>query len=200
LLPNNYVVTVKDARQCSITNQYSIATLPKPTFTIIKLADMDCNGSKMGSAAVIVRGGTAPFAYVWDNNPLLAKDTVTGLMEGNHSVAITDSNGCSTIGNVNIGISGVCNEVYFPNAFSPNGDRNNDFFGPIGNVLAVSNYFLAIYNRFGQIIFSTNNPLIKWDGTYNGKKLDTGTYIFQASYTYNGRIKKSKHGSLIIVR
>jgi gliding motility-associated-like protein len=64
-----------------------------------------------------------------------------------------------------------------PNAFTPNGDRNNDCFGiqRWGNAKVEE---FAVYNRWGQLIFKTNNPARCWDGTLNGKPLDAGGYVY----------------------
>lgn len=199
LTDGNYVVTVKDSRLCSLRDTFTIAALPAPSVTAIKINNVDCNGILFGKAFAVAAGGTAPYTYSWNTIPIQNTDTATGLKQGNYVVTITDFNGCTATSIITIGIAGTCNDVYFPNSFTPDGDGRNDFFGPSGNVIAISNYTMVIYNRYGQQVFSSNNPLIKWDGTFKGKKMDTGTYIWQANFIYLLRIQKSLYGTISII-
>lgn len=68
-------------------------------------------------------------------------------------------------------------ELYMPNAFSPNQDGTNDIFGPIYN-LNPNLLELSIYSRWGQQVFHTTDFNNLWDGTFNGKKLDEDVYIW----------------------
>ncbi len=195
-----YKVAVKDSRSCVVNQQFTIARLQKPVATVAKLSDADCNGMQFGSARVFVTGGTAPYLFIWDADPAKNKDTLSALQEGDHTVQVIDSNGCTATSQVTIGISGICNEVYFPNSFSPNGDTKNDLFGPLGNVVGINNYFMRVYNRYGQQVFASNNPLIKWDGTFKGKKALAGTYVWQANFVYLGSRQRNRYGTVTIVR
>ena len=195
-----YIVTVKDSRLCAINDTFTITKFPAPIVAAVKINDVDCNGILFGKAIAIVTGGTAPFIYSWNTTPQQNTATAIDLVEGNTQVTITDFNGCIATANILIGIGGICNDVYFPNSFTPNQDGKNDLFGPTGNVLAISDYFIKIYNRYGQQVFSSNNPLIKWDGTFKGKKLNTGTFVWQTNYKYQGRIRHSVHGTITIIQ
>lgn len=68
---------------------------------------------------------------------------------------------------------------YTPNAFTPNGDGINDVFHPIGNVIDLESYDFNIYDRWGQVIFRSNDPYEGWDGTSGGKELPNGVYVFR---------------------
>lgn len=74
--------------------------------------------------------------------------------------------------------------LWAPTSFSPNGDRINDEFGISGMVAEVEGYSMAIYNMWGEQIFYSENPVEKWDGTYMGKELETGTFVFIARYKH----------------
>ena len=70
-----------------------------------------------------------------------------------------------------------------PNAFTPNGDNLNDEFGVLSpSTLPVFDFY--IFNRWGQLIFSTNDQYEMWDGKYNGELSPQGVYIWKASYQY----------------
>jgi len=80
------------------------------------------------------------------------------------------------------------NELFIPNAFSPNGDGVNDFW----EILGLQNYpghKLEVYNRLGIRLYETTNYQNDWGGTYNGEKLPDGTYFYQL-YLSEARIEK----------
>jgi gliding motility-associated-like protein len=69
--------------------------------------------------------------------------------------------------------------LFIPNAFSPNGDGNNDVFYVRGKNL--TSFRLAIFDRWGEKMFETTSLDIGWDGTYKGKKIDPAVfgYVFE---------------------
>jgi gliding motility-associated-like protein len=88
--------------------------------------------------------------------------------------------------------------VAFPNAFSPNGDGLNDIFTFKGRFIIASS--MKIYNRWGELIFQTNDPDRGWDGTINGKMAPPGTYIHQTELTDEMGITFIKSGEIILIR
>ncbi|MEQ8910144.1 MAG: gliding motility-associated C-terminal domain-containing protein [Vicingaceae bacterium] len=68
-------------------------------------------------------------------------------------------------------------KMYLPNAFSPDQDGHNDTFGAVG--LNATNYKLRIFDRWGKLLFETKDVHQKWDGTYQGKKVSEGVYVYQ---------------------
>jgi gliding motility-associated-like protein len=67
--------------------------------------------------------------------------------------------------------------IYFPNAFSPDGDGWNEVFGPDGHY--ITHFEMQIFNRWGELIYSTNDILAPWDGTYGGSPAPTGVYVYK---------------------
>jgi gliding motility-associated-like protein len=67
--------------------------------------------------------------------------------------------------------------VYIPNAFTPNEDGNNDVFIPVG--YGLSEIRLNIFDRWGVLIFTSNETSIGWDGSYKGKQCEQGVYVYQ---------------------
>ena len=67
--------------------------------------------------------------------------------------------------------------LYVPNAFTPNGDGNNDVFRPIPIGMKSINYF-KVYNRRGQLVFSTSTQNKGWDGTFKGAPQDSQVYVW----------------------
>jgi gliding motility-associated-like protein len=93
-------------------------------------------------------------------------------------------------------------DIYFPSAFTPNGDGLNDGFGPGPNTLlgAVSDYTLQVYNRFGELIFRTNKPGEKWNGLYKGAMLGNYSYTWIASYRIAAGNSRTKKGTVLLLR
>jgi len=73
--------------------------------------------------------------------------------------------------------------VYVPNSFTPNNDGANDVFLPvITSGVVESQYQLLIFNRWGEVIFQTDDIYAGWDGTFNGTIVQDGVYIWQMEY------------------
>ncbi len=90
--------------------------------------------------------------------------------------------------------------LYVPNAFTPNGDNNNDVFLPRVNDVAY--YCLEIYDRDGNLFFKTEDPEMPWDGTINGKLALTGTYNWVIRYVRYSNLNKTlmRKGSVTLLR
>lgn len=89
--------------------------------------------------------------------------------------------------------------MYVPTAFTPNGDGNNDILRPILIGMKELRYF-KVYNRFGNLLYSTTDIGKGWDGTYGGKGQDPATYVWYAEgVTYKGEVRFKK-GYAILIR
>ena len=71
-----------------------------------------------------------------------------------------------------------------PNSFTPNGDGANDLFTPFPGWRFVESIEMKIFNRWGNLVWQTENPNINWDGTdqENGKELNDGVYLYSGTY------------------
>lgn len=91
---------------------------------------------------------------------------------------------------------------FVPNSFTPNGDGKNDIFIPVAG--AVTSWELNIYNTWGNKLFSSDDPNIGWDGTYNGDYSCNGSYVWEVNYRVfddeSGWIAKSERGTLQLIR
>jgi len=137
--------------------------------------------------------------YLWQNNSTAPIQIVT--TPGVYSLIVKSFNGCTNATSISIGPSNTCSDILFPTAFSPNGDQLNDSFGPLPyrNLGFVTHYSFRIFNRYGQVVFSTDNPYQKWDGTFKGEMNNTGTFMWRAEYIYSNGSLKSQKGNVVIV-
>ena len=201
LTPGNYTVTVTDSKGCFENINLTIATAAQPNIIITNKKDASCFGLSDGSATALATSGNAPYIYNWNTVPAQSNATATNVAAGNYIVTVTDNNGCAAFTAVQIlqPASGSCGDVYFANAFTPDGNTKNDDFGAMGNVAAINNYLLLVYNRYGELVFFTRNAFTRWDGFYKGKQL-SGNYVWVASFTYKSAIKRVEQGSVMIIR
>lgn len=90
--------------------------------------------------------------------------------------------------------------VDIPSGFTPNGDGLNDYLYPL-NAFKAEKLSFKIFNRFGQVIFETNNWLNRWDGRYNGELQQSGTYVWTLDYIHKDT-GKSFHlkGTTVLIR
>ncbi len=105
-------------------------------------------------------------------------------------------------------------KISVPDAFSPNGDGNNDVLRVVTNVDQDMNYSngfqgdggaivsmnLEIYNRFGQMVFRTTDPKEGWDGTFKGKLLNVGTFVYKLEYRLINGLSGSLNGNVTLYK
>ncbi len=112
-----------------------------------------------------------PFPYITPN----ASQTYT--------VTVTDAGGCSLSKSVQTNPTPkvCCDDVFIPNAFTPNGDGLNDLFKVNTEIdLELENW--SVFNRWGQQLWSATDHLSGWDGTFNKEKQNVGTYFYIFNY------------------
>lgn len=121
---------------------------------------------------------------------------------GRYAVMVTDSNCCQNADEVYI----IFADLVYPSAFNPNSAIPvNQKFRPLGTVSGLADYSLSIFNRWGQLIFETNDPGEGWDGTYKGEAVPMGTYVYSAVFTsFESGVQAAqdfkKNGSVTLIR
>jgi gliding motility-associated-like protein len=123
--------------------------------------------------------------YIWSgpgiDNPTLPKITAMPGVDDvlMYSVTVTNPEGCVLMGTLNKDLTVIdpdCNAdgVFIPNAFSPNGDGENDVLQVYSNF--ITGMELRIFNRWGEEVFKSFSQGDSWDGTFNGELLPPGVY------------------------
>ena len=90
-------------------------------------------------------------------------------------------------------------EVVFPTAFTPNGDGRNDMLSPLG-IRSVKTITIEIWNRWGQLVYSSTDPTKGWDGNFNGTQAQTGVYAYRVGYTNALNEEKVIKGNVTLIR
>jgi gliding motility-associated-like protein len=97
-------------------------------------------------------------------------------------------------------------KIMIPNAFSPNGDGLNDIFYAQGifirNLTGKTSldYLLRIYDRWGELLFETNDLTKGWDGTFNGQAMEPGVYVYDLTATAIDRQRFNYKGTFTLLR
>ncbi|MBI5915711.1 MAG: T9SS type A sorting domain-containing protein [Bacteroidetes bacterium] len=99
LAPGTYSVTVTDANGCTASGSTVIVAYPQMNL-IVTATNTTCNGLMDGTATANVTGGTAPFAFFWNNGA--TTQTITNLPPGTYLVTVTDGNGCTKTGSASV--------------------------------------------------------------------------------------------------
>ena len=114
-------------------------------------------------------------------------------------VTAEDSNGCSAgTDSVRVEVSEACSYFVVPTAFSPNNDGKNDLFHVLSK--NVVSFDMKILNRWGQIVFTSQNPDSTWDGRFNGKAAPVGSYVWHLNASLNDGTEIVRNGNVTLVR
>lgn len=201
-----YTVQLIVSNGCDWDTSYKSIFITNPVTNYSIGADtLICQGD-----SIMLNSTVGNFTYLWNTG-----DTTNSIYvktAGNYYCTISTS--CGNVADtmklttkvcppdaVNNFIKTDCN-VILPTAFSPNGDGHNDVLKPIivGNQNQDFKFEqMQIINRWGNVIFTTNDAKIGWDGTYKGTMQPAENYFYFVRYRCNGKEKIMK-GNVVIVR
>jgi len=94
-------------------------------------------------------------------------------------------------------------KIYIPNAFTPNNDGVNDVFNVVTSTIDVNQFSFSIYNRWGALVYYTNDITNGWDGTCEGELCPFGAYVYKVSYNGSTSLNSTpeiKMGTVMLVR
>lgn len=139
-----------------------------------------------------------PYHQLWSTGDTTANLRV--LQPGTYSLRIsTDPLGCTTTD-----IITVHKDCYadIPNAFTPNGDGDNDYFFPRTPLSkSVGDFKMQVFSRWGQLVFETNRiDGLGWDGRLNGKEQPQGVYIYVIDVAYSNDRQEQYEGNVTLIR
>lgn len=184
-----------------VTNTFGCADTATSTIALTSLATVNAGADK-----VILKGqriqlsGLANgqgISYSWAP-PLYINDIYSTQPFVNPpadiSYILTAVSGCNTVADTMF--VKVYNDIYIPNAFTPDGNGTNDTWN-INALEAYPGFELYIFNRYGQLVFKTNKAPVAWDGTCKGKPCMNGVYTYVIK---TGNDKEPIKGTVMIIR
>lgn len=193
LAPGTYSLLITDAKGCTANaNNLQVNAVVVPANVSLGKDTSICAGEKL-----VLNPGNF-ISYKWQDNSTASTFTVTAT--GVYSVTVTDGFGCA--GSAGIKVTVDCSEIFFPSAFTPNGDIRNDGFGPlpVTALASLREYRLTVYGRWGEVIFTSSDPFLQWDGRYKGKNLPTQVFAWTATYIQKNFAPVFQKGTISIIR
>lgn len=202
LASGTHTITIRDQNNCESD---TTVTLTNTSYKLTAEGEGEnawCDAGGLGGKVMITAGGgTSPYTYFWDNLPNGKGPVMNNLPKGTYKVIVTDYYGCTGETSVSIDEESCC-KIGIPNAFSPNGDGNNDKFVAVTN-RPIPKYEMAIFNRWGQRVFYTTKFNEGWNGSHynDGGTLDAGTYFYRIRYTCEmGNKEFTYQGDITLIR
>jgi gliding motility-associated-like protein len=130
-------------------------------------------------------------SVVWTND----SEEIAGCKIITRTYTITDYCGNSTTVQQIINVCSTDQVFHVPNTFTPDGNEYNNTFYPVFSPGFVPKDFeMLIFDRWGELIFQSNNPQVGWDGTYGteGKKCQDGTYTWKIQFNFKENAAKTQ--------
>jgi gliding motility-associated-like protein len=119
--------------------------------------------------------------YVWSTGS--QDETISINVPGQYFVDL--ENKCGMVSDTIVFGDTLCDcLVYVPNAFTPDKDEHNNTFGAKFDCTFIS-FHLTVYNRWGELIWESNDPNVQWDGTFENHLVPNGIYVYKLQYSSN---------------
>ncbi len=158
-------------------------------------------GANQQINAVVTGMNTTLSTILWTPaDGLSATNTLTPVLtpvitngSTNYTITVTNSNGCTATDELVVNVSSELGCRNVRNAFSPNGDGQNDFWLVYDDYSCLTNVTVSVFNRYGSKVFDSKDYKNDWYGTYKGKAVPDGTYYAIVDFT----LRSGKH---VIVR
>ena len=191
-----YTITASTGGLCPGTNTVQVFVRPLPTLN----AGVDTT-INIDETYVLHGTGSVPVGFLSpDGVPLICHYCpiveVHPLQTTCYTLEAVDKFGCKNYDDICINITKNW-DVFIPNAFTPNGDLDNEYFIPKGFGLAQIN--MSIFDRWGVEIFQETDTKLGWDGKYKGAICPQGVYIYQIETTSMGGVKFKKTGHVNVL-
>jgi len=201
---STYTVTGSNKIGCISKAYTTLRVMPLPILSVTG-PEAICKGE----SSLLTASGT--YFYTWNtgstSDTIFVKPTISTV----YAVSGEDLNGCinSTTVQIIIKPDSICTrkeincyegDLSLPNAFSPNGDGHNDAFCLQGWDLCIDYFTILIFDRWGEKVFESTNPSFCWDGTFNGKVLETDVIVYTLTASFANGSRVDKKGNITLLR
>lgn len=183
---------------CVRTGNVTVTMRPSPVI------DAGPDRSIVAGDEIMLNGTAAnPAVITWaPNTSLTNANTLTPVAKPatttTYTLTVRDINNCTSTDNVTVTVVPDCVKVL--NAFTPNGDGQNDVWRVTTGAVCTKQIAVAVFNRYGGQVFKHDNYQNNWDGTYNGKPVADGTYYYTITFTTITDKKVFMRGDVTIIR
>ncbi|MDQ6757084.1 MAG: PKD domain-containing protein [Bacteroidota bacterium] len=174
-----YVVTISDTLGCAKAVMDTVVVLVQRIF-----ADAGPRDTSIVIGQSLQLTATGGQFYTWTpttglSDPNIFNPVANITSSIDYIVKVSSAAGCFATDTISVHVYKVNSGLYVPNAFTPNGNGKNDVFKPIPIGIKQINYF-KVFNRWGQMVFSTTDQNAGWDGTFKGHPQDSAVYVWIA--------------------
>jgi gliding motility-associated-like protein len=189
--PGKYWVMLTSAHNCTATDTVNVVLVQNPAnFLVTSITK--CSSKDTTLSPISDFDG-----YMWSNGSNAKSIEVS--KGGLYWLDVTDQNGCIGRDSIMV-IDSLCPVyIFIPDAFTPNGDGLNDIFKPTFSG-TLSGYHFSVYNRWGGLVFSTDDPARGWDGTLEGRQQPIGVYVWICTYILDAQSVKTDRGTVTLLR
>lgn len=171
-------------------------------------ADAGADRTITDGSDIIIGGPMTPegddYSYNWFPTDYILGSTSRNITTAKPGQSITyylevfNTDGCYAIDSVIITVN--CDDITLPNAFVPEGKGPRTAnFGLMNLQFQKLNSF-TIYNRWGEVVFTTNDPNKQWDGTHHGKQLPLGVYVWEVDAFCSDGFRIRKQGNVTLIK
>jgi len=183
---------------CDSIVTYNLSVNPLPTISILGGGLINL-GESVNLTVIPI---SASFSYFWSPSSGLScvscAQPIASPSESTwYFVTVTNANGCQATDSIFVEVD-PSSSLYIPNIFSPNDDGNNDVYLVRGK--GISLFLLQIYNRWGQLVFESNDIENGWDGTKDGNPFNQGVFVYKITATMSSGKKINETGNVTLVR
>jgi|GEM_PF-561857 len=199
------LLDVTDANGCNSVKKDSVVITVLPPAKVFAGNDTAIAASQPLPLQAVDINHSGFNSYTWSpstglNNPFIENPVALLASSNQYTFTVTARNaaGCEATDDINIKVY-VKPELYVPNAFTPNADGRNDVLKVIAVGIRELKYF-TIYNRWGEIVFTTKNLLLGWDGNYKGQKQDPNTFVWVAEAVDMNGNTLARKGIAVLIR
>ena len=198
-----FVVTASSASGCEYVDSVSVTVVG---FNTAVTATANPDTILIGEFSQLMASGAG--SVVWTpnatlDNPNIIDPIATPELTTTYRVALTDSNGCEATDTVQVVVLDEVSDcgdpyIYLPNAFTPNDDGRNDVLFVRGN--NITDLYLAVYDRWGQMVFETKDQSIGWDGTFKNEALDPAVFGYYMEVICDDEERLFQKGNVTILK
>ncbi|MCC6726163.1 MAG: choice-of-anchor L domain-containing protein [Saprospiraceae bacterium] len=209
LPPNTYSLTVSDANGCTVTDQAVLLAASGLQLDLEAQVTIELGESYQINATTNIPLDSLVLIEWTPTTSLTCSDclnpSANPYFSMNYTLHIEDNNGCEANAPIQI-IVKKDNDVYVPNAFSPNDDGINDVFMVFSNIdIPVTVKKFMVFTRWGESVyqqfnFLPNDPNYGWDGWYRGKAMDPAVFAWFAEVEFLDGSKKLLKGDVTLVK
>ena len=202
--PGNYSVLVTDANSCTVGSLFSLRYVYDFSVRASTPSDSVYLGDTTAISYILSGNYGSGYTSLWSPDYALSCTTcVTAVaapdMSTLYQITLTNDTGCITTDSLMIYVIPDYS-IYVPNAFTPNGDGINDYFRIYGKLTSLAYLEIEIFDRWGELVFRSNDLGFIWDGTFKGIMEAPGLFLWQLNLTFINGHSEYKKGSLSLIR